>query len=595
MAGPYRHLSTVQIVLAAFLAVGWMGCSRDKESSTAPALMSVGGELQIPPDIRIVDSDLSYLPGERVTLVGRARFNPGWQNRIVVTLDGAVRMDLAILGPDTAQAIVPEIAPGIHTLQVFKVSGASRRAPELTAQIEVIGSGGVLYTNPEDPLLLLLVSLMGDSVYFFGERDPDGRPNRLLEALFISSDPLVSPVRFYYTEDSYLRQIVLEDGSSMTFTRTSADTYLLEMRSDDGTQRVTLPYPPPATSPAVRGADNSFRPRIGNIGLSVEQFQPHSGLSVTPQGGDLSVQTRAYVTDCTGLPAGPDTRVTFSIAPQTYPEFLWPKYAPGLYVGPGTFANAYTVRPVMPPPPPESLLPSCESLAQLLTAACDVPITPASCTATCAQIGVILASRGVPAPIALKITIACELACLAQYGLCQTIGQQGGAPPGFPNLGSNICKLLKDDRGDDLPEDEAQNETVKVTARATSPAGASVFAEQIAPWYGPIPQFDLVLPSAPKPIIGEFAFEPPHPGEFQTYVARVLVECVLPGTITVMTIVGTDGYSNSIAYTATGAGSFFYALTVPGAECGVQDNVYVTVTYPTNEFSETVNSLVFCY
>jgi hypothetical protein len=94
-----------------------------------------------------------------------------------------------------------------------------------------------------------------------------------------------------------------------------------------------------------------------------------------------------------------------------------------------------------------------------------------------------------------------------------------------------------------------------------------------APSIGPFPTFNISAPNEVE--IVSFKTTPADPAPFQNYIAEALIHCAPPNTQVTMSIVGTDGFSDS--RTAIIQGDANVTLTVPGAEEGVVDTVTVAI------------------
>lgn len=94
------------------------------------------------------------------------------------------------------------------------------------------------------------------------------------------------------------------------------------------------------------------------------------------------------------------------------------------------------------------------------------------------------------------------------------------------------------------------------------------------------------------PIINSFVLDPAYPSEGQGYTATADFHCMPSGSVITLSIVGTDGYTNSKTETiSTVSGTA--TLYVPGAASGVYDVCNVNITTPNGETYSMQASLVF--
>ncbi len=94
-----------------------------------------------------------------------------------------------------------------------------------------------------------------------------------------------------------------------------------------------------------------------------------------------------------------------------------------------------------------------------------------------------------------------------------------------------------------------------------------------------------------NPVINSFVLNPSHPGEGESYTATVDYHCIPENSTVTISIVGTDGYEDSITENISDSGSA--VLYVPGAESGVFDVCTVEIRMPFGETLTMQASLVF--
>ncbi len=109
---------------------------------------------------------------------------------------------------------------------------------------------------------------------------------------------------------------------------------------------------------------------------------------------------------------------------------------------------------------------------------------------------------------------------------------------------------------------------------------------------GPLPVVEIAINSEPQ--IKSFTLEPPAPVVNQGYDAIATLSCMPSGSVAVMTVVGTDGYSNTQSVTLENVVSYEMKLHVPGAYTeGVKDLCTVAVELPDGTLLKKQASLVF--
>lgn len=101
----------------------------------------------------------------------------------------------------------------------------------------------------------------------------------------------------------------------------------------------------------------------------------------------------------------------------------------------------------------------------------------------------------------------------------------------------------------------------------------------------------LTLDMEGDPVIDAFTLNPSHPGQGVGYTATADFHCIPEGSTITLSIVGTDGYSNSITESISESGSA--VLHVPGAASGVYDLCTAVINMPFGESITMQASLVF--
>lgn len=183
----------------------------------------------------------------------------------------------------------------------------------------------------------------------------------------------------------------------------------------------------------------------------------------------------------------------------------------------------------------------------------------------CLQLGAILATGGATAPAAGPATAACEGAVLAGFLYCNTFGLSPA--PGAPTASEGLCAAAEIVRGFVADFDD-----VTVSAEAIIPDSGRYQSATDRSTGGST--VDLSISGRDTVQIDRFYTSPIDPDPDEDYTASAELSCATEPTITVMSITGTDGYSDSNSCTITGQGTC--NLNVPGAEANVVDTIRVS-------------------
>ena len=130
-----------------------------------------------------------------------------------------------------------------------------------------------------------------------------------------------------------------------------------------------------------------------------------------------------------------------------------------------------------------------------------------------------------------------------------------------------------------VPVAYTQSKTVVGDEEQVNPSEESIF---------------ITLDMTGDPVIDKFTLNPSNPSAYQGYEAIAEYHCVPVGSSITLSIVGTDGYSNSTMTSVSDyGGSGTATLHVPGSYAGVYDLCTVEIKLPTNDVLKMQASLVF--
>ena len=129
-----------------------------------------------------------------------------------------------------------------------------------------------------------------------------------------------------------------------------------------------------------------------------------------------------------------------------------------------------------------------------------------------------------------------------------------------------------------IPVAYTQSKTVVGDGEQVNPSDESIF---------------ITLDMIGDPVIDNFTLNPSNPGAYEGYEAAEY-HCIPNGSTIKLSIVGTDGYSNSTTASVSDyGGSGSATLHVSGSYSGVYDLCTVEITLPTKEVLTMQASLVF--
>jgi hypothetical protein len=208
-----------------------------------------------------------------------------------------------------------------------------------------------------------------------------------------------------------------------------------------------------------------------------------------------------------------------------------------------------------------------DGLAGALGSACDAA-GPVIDSGAGAQMCLQLAAAAVPLGPEASALVAtgCVGTLEAAELYCSTLG--AGAGPGAPSLAEYLTQYLKG-----LVAPYAAT-TVDVYATAVTPAGQG---NSQTLTIEPGANFSLAIDVQGHQSIESFVTSPSDPAPLQGYTATAKLLCLPPNSQVRISIVGTDGYTDSDLLSFTDGGDQLVSLFVPGAAADVRDVITVEV------------------
>ena len=224
----------------------------------------------------------------------------------------------------------------------------------------------------------------------------------------------------------------------------------------------------------------------------------------------------------------------------------------------------------------------CKYLPDLLDFVCNWTADGKAAFPICETLGFAISATGIGVEIGVPIMLACPEISEAIILTCETIG--ASPSPGADNAAQGICDAVQEYR-------QLSNKIIFIAQASDYPKDKYAPSVQ-ADAKGPYPTINFDLGGEPK--IKSFTLNPPSPAEYQSYKGSAEVGCIPYGATVSLSIVGTDGYKDSVTYDVTTTQSQgHYDLYVPGSYSGVQDVVTLKIILPNGKQIVRTASLVF--
>lgn len=481
-------------------------------------------------------------------------------------------------------------SPSLPLLWLF---GATLALTTACSSDDDMGSGGggpsvsqnevVVYTNTTDPRIATVTTPSNEVITYFGERDAVGMPMALTAIDVTTNGDMDS---FQLDSDARPVRALATNGTSFEFEwQPNGTSVVVSALSPSGEVQVSTLVD--FTEPRLTEGPRPIEPLVTNTsmraGIRSTSFTgpPDVGAGIASQSLPLGSGSGAVITtvlDC-GL-ARNGLGVRTLVFDESNSEFIGS--FPTTSVGDGMYASMVPIGQTTTGID-QTVCETIESTLGLSCTALEGIGGPAGATRFCVSISAALDAIAFgPTGEFVAILAACEsvVASLSLY--CETLG--AGAPGG-PSIAGQLC--------DQLFEDETTPATIRVSGCVSALPQDVCSSESVVSTLGSFPvQLSIDLGSNVQ--IRTLTLDPSNPAEGQSYTAILDVSCLPTGSSVVMSILGTDGYSDSRTFdVSAGQLEGLFNLNVPGAQSGVMDTVTGRVSVNGDEVAMRVASLVF--
>ncbi|MEP5364900.1 MAG: hypothetical protein ABJQ37_13705 [Reichenbachiella sp.] len=408
-----------------------------------------------------------------------------------------------------------------------------------------------LMTNSNDPQFLSVEATSGELIEVFGTRNNFGAPEQIDQIIVKGID---QKEQVYFLDDQGRpNEILTDNGTKFSLEWLSETDVALTILSPDGSTQINT---------EIDLLDNSSG-RIQNVDPTNGRTQRNNILSATytsksmvaagPTNTESSDGTTVNVFQC-GVPKDADVYVDVETTNGSLIRRLRPiRISEGVYSTKIPNELASTIEP-------DEICKSVKSVLDNICMASQIESIPLLGTRICAQLSIAVGSTGVGSVVAGQLFAACEALTFGMELYCSTLG--ASAAPGAPSLADELCNAEFLDYT--ITEDIVLKGVVIGLPN-------NIYSEpQQVSGNGPYPELYVNLGS--ETVISGFILEPSIPQPNESYRAIAKLFCLEVGTEIDISIVGSDGYTNSTSYFVSSADSYGeYELNVPGALEGVED------------------------
>lgn len=454
-------------------------------------------------------------------------------------------------------------------------------------EFELFSEGTYMTINPSDPEFLKLVTLEGDIIKVFGERDNQGNPNVIRQINFEHKNG----EKYFLTfgSNGKLVSAIADNGTVFQYEWISNSKIAVNIIASDGINQVN-------TEIDLNDLSKEKKAIIANTTTNGSRLQREEcfDLDFVPF-EQVKIDEPLLLKSTSNFGTTHNLLLTSCGAP-TFADI----YRVNLYDQSGSvLLKELFAKPVakgqysitVPGGSAPSLDPqnAAKKLASVLSMYCDaMSLTGGNEMLTssqfCVALSLALAKTGVGITVAPKALIACEGIAKSMVIYCKYFGQTAGI--GAPSI---LDKIVESEYLEDLKLTGNMRLHVVINALPNNITKAFTIAE------GAPQTLKAEISENAKPNITSLVLSPSSPSENQDYTVSVSVFCMPVGTKVTMDMAGTDGWTENKSFTiineSQSSGSF--SMTVPGAETGVKDIITVTVQPPTGSPIVRTASLIF--
>ena len=439
-----------------------------------------------------------------------------------------------------------------------------------------------IYNNINDPLLLSAVTAEGDSIAYYGERNQDGIPTKVTGAIVNMRNKIIETANGDFFIENETVEIVnhgLQNMPSQIITEEI--TFLFEWESptevvitsieNDGYHRTQIALDLNDINQDIGEklfSEQKFTQResineMDQKSYPVPDFQSTNQLTeMGPVYSATQTTSQTITIDRCGYPlTGARLNLNIGGDPEVFGSGTNLTVLP-----PSDGSNRYIANvPVAGETAAGDL---CESVIGAIGSGCGVANElKAGAAGICAQIAI---GSG---PLAPKIGPIC-LTAITGYAAYCAYAHWGpdGVPEGFdiPAPIDFICPAIQ------YIADRAIDPGVEDYRFWINHHILDKKGEARGPHVGALYE-DLYLNLDGTPELNQLRADPPNPAEDQNYMILVQLNCATQGNVLGISIVGSDGYSDSTTCNQILDSNIDCTLLVPGAEGGVEDIITVTL------------------
>ncbi|MCH6235122.1 hypothetical protein MMU05_14240 [Aquiflexum sp. AIY15W] len=432
-------------------------------------------------------------------------------------------------------------------------------------------SGFTFMTSPDDRMILSYIDPEGNIFDVWGDKDSQGKPVSIDQITIKSKG---DTTQLLINEAGNPVQIFTQEGVVFSFDWISEVEGSLSVLSSDGLEQINTQINLGNHTEGNSGNENNLRKTVGSIRkgkpIKLELKGENSSKDRVISENSLG-NLNVYVNSC-NAPSNLDNMLVIvrNKSGEIIDRFPTKQIGNGHYVtniplGVGAYK------------PSEYFNSATELIDKLCIVDQQIPDYAefAAAEVICAQLSMAFVASGIGTPFALQALTACAGLALTYKAICtinDAIKLSNLANSEFLNRKIQEDIVIYAKVFSAIPYKESQRITV------TS--------------FPPFP--DLYVDLGSKVDLKSLTINPIYPKAGEDYFAISSFKCLEVGSLVKMSVLGSDGYEDSISFnisTSQSGGEF--KLQVPGADTGVQDVITLEVSDILGKVLERKASIVF--
>jgi hypothetical protein len=423
-------------------------------------------------------------------------------------------------------------------------------------------SNQVISIDPDNPLLFSLVTKNNEVIQFYGEKDSEGVPTKC-NLISVQESESADPVLINLDDLGRPIDVIGSDGSAISFNYDKPDDIFLNVTYPNNEYNLSFSLNDYTEKNGFSDKIIKNSRRLGKKIAFANNFTTEKEAANSCDKSNINVK----LTKCGNPPLAVD-EYWVSLKVRTEDTNVQVPYQGGTFWRGSVGNGIYCFRVREPETIDTKLVQKiCTGFSNVASGVCIginlINTTPGADIRLCTSIAAASNLAAIPTFIGCEVLIkALALPCLSL---------SSSAVEGSDSVLDVLCQSsILELKPNPIP-------TTYYFDTEVSKAGYERFRAPKTKSYpisGPFEDIEIELPA--KPEINDFYTVPFDPDPDTDYVATAIIECLDTPTQATITVVGTDGYTDSLTLELP-AGNSSISIVVPSADSGILDKITVEV------------------